>query len=174
MKMKEMGLDFIIDKITDCIEHRLTGDKIITDVSSVTKDDLKSVLKKNGWSFNWRKEFDEVLKHVYKLTIAGDSTIQGLICFSVEEDHVYMHLLESAPSNRGDNRIFFGVAANLVAFACKYSYEQGFEGCIAFTAKTKLIEHYEKSLGAIHIGHHRMLIEMEAAEKLIEKYFKKD
>ncbi len=34
--------------------------------------------------------------------------------------------------------------------------------------KTKLIEHYESSLGAIHAGGHKMVIFPEAALKLIK------
>ena len=38
--------------------------------------------------------------------------------------------------------------------------------------KTKLIEHYEKTLDAIHFGGHLMIINTIAANKLIDKYFK--
>ena len=48
----------------------------------------------------------------------------------------------------------------------------GFEGFISFTAKTKLIEHYENTLGAYHFGNHLMIINTKAAEYLIDKYFK--
>ena len=34
-----------------------------------------------------------------------------------------------------------------------------------------LIEHYEKTLGAVHIGGHRMIIYEREAQKLIQKYF---
>lgn len=43
---------------------------------------------------------------------------------------------------------------------------------VAFTAKTKLIRHYEKTLGAYHFGGHRMIIPTHSAEVLIDKYFK--
>jgi hypothetical protein len=39
-------------------------------------------------------------------------------------------------------------------------------------AKTKLIHHYEKTLGAVNVGGHLMIINTEAALKLIDKYFK--
>jgi hypothetical protein len=32
------------------------------------------------------------------------------------------------------------------------------EGFLSFTAKTKLIEHYEKTLGAYHFGNHLMIL----------------
>ena len=48
----------------------------------------------------------------------------------------------------------------------------GFEGYVSFTAKTQLIEHYEKTLGAISAGGQLMVINTDAALKLIDKYFK--
>lgn len=69
-------------------------------------------------------------------------------------------------------RLYEEVAGNLVAYACKLSFQYGFDGFVSFTAKTKLIEHYEKTLGAYHFGGHRMIIPTKAAEKLDEKYFK--
>ncbi len=82
-----------------------------------------------------------------------------------------MHLLENAPFNVGQTKMYAGVAGNLVAFACKLAFQRGFEGNIAFLAKTKLIQHYEESLGAIHVGGRIMIIETQAALKLINKYF---
>lgn len=83
-----------------------------------------------------------------------------------------MNLLESAPFNIGKNKIYEGVPGNLVAYACKMSFQKGFEGYVAFTAKPKLIEHYEKTLGAYHFKNRRMIIETHAARVLVEKYFK--
>ena len=47
-----------------------------------------------------------------------------------------------------------------------------YEGFVAFTAKTKLIDHYEKTLGAYHFKNQRMIIDTQAARILVEKYFK--
>ena len=35
--------------------------------------------------------------------------IQGLVCLEVKEDHVYMHLVESAPFNKGNTKVYSGV-----------------------------------------------------------------
>jgi len=83
-----------------------------------------------------------------------------------------MHLIESAPFNIGKDKAYIGVPGNLVAFACKLSFQRGGEGYVSFLSKTKLIEHYEKSLGAIHFGGHNMVITTEAALSLTNKYFK--
>ena len=83
-----------------------------------------------------------------------------------------MNLIESAPFNYGKPKLYEGVPGNLVAFACKESWDKGYEGFVAFVSKTKLIAHYEKTLGAHFIGGQRMAIGSAAAVKLINQYFK--
>ncbi len=83
-----------------------------------------------------------------------------------------MDLLETAPFNRGRNKLYQGVAGNLVAYACQVSFKHGFDGYLSFTAKTKLIDHYIKTLDAYHFGGHLMILNTSAANKLIDKYFK--
>ena len=75
------------------------------------------------------------------------------------------------PINYGKDKIHYGVPGNLVAFACKRSFELGFDGFVAFTAKNVLIEHYVKTLGAVSIGGQRMAIEEKQALELIKRYF---
>lgn len=171
-KQKETGLDFIVDKLTNSIENIVTGDSFATDISLLTKKDLKLVSKTNGWIFNWREEFKRPESDIYKLTIVNNSTvIQGLVSLEVKADHVYMHLVESSPFNKGKTRMYSGVAGNLVAFACKLSFQRGHNGNVSFLSKTQLVEHYEKTLGAFHFGGRVMIIETQSALKLINKYF---
>lgn len=87
--------------------------------------------------------------------------------------YIEMHLVENAPQNVGQKKKFAGVAGNLVAFACKQSFETGFEGFVAFTAKTKLVQHHIDTLGAQKIyGKERTAIYTKAAENLVNSYFK--
>ena len=107
------------------------------------------------------------------MTISNNpNIIQGILSLTIEPDHVYMDLLESAPFNRGKNKLYEGVPGNLVAHACKVSFQNGFTGYLSFTAKTKLIDHYVKTLGAYHFGGHLMIINTIAANKIIDQYFK--
>jgi hypothetical protein len=171
-KRKEIGLDFEVDKLTNSIENVKSGDSFQTEVSLLTKIDLKGLTKKNGWLFNWVSEFKIPTRELYKLTITNNPNIvQGVVSLEVKADHVYMHLIESAPFNIGKNKTYLGVPGNLVAFACKLSFQRGGEGYVSFLSKTKLIEHYEKNLGAIHVGGHNMVITTEMALKLTNKYF---
>jgi hypothetical protein len=169
---KQIGLDFVVDKLTNSIENVVTGDSFSTDITLISNSDLKTLSKKNGWSFDWKDEFKHPERDVYKLTIVNNqSIIQGLISLEVRVDHVYMHLVESAPFNKGKKKIYAGVPGNLVAFACKLSFQRGHEGNVSFISKTQLVQHYIESLGAIHFGGRLIIIDTNAALKLLNKYF---
>lgn len=172
MVKKSQYIDIEIDKLTNSLENVITGDSFSTDIVITEENDLKSVTKKEGWLFDWKAEYKKPDRDVFKLTIVNNQTIiQGLISISVKTDHVYMHLIESAPFNKGKNKVYAGVPGNLVAFACKLSFQRGFEGYLSFLSKTNLIGHYEKSLGATHVGGNLMIINTISALKLINKYF---
>lgn len=172
-KRQKTHLDFEIDSLTNSIVNTYTGDSFETDIIRLTKADLKTVTKKKGWLFNWTQELRQNDREVYKLTIVNNPTvIQGLISFTIRTDNVFMHLVESAPFNIGQNKIYEGIPGNLVAFACKTSFLNGLQGFVSFFSKTRLIDHYEKSLGAYHFGGHLMVISTDPAQRLVDKYFK--
>ena len=165
-------IDIEIDKLTHSIENVVTGDIFPTEVLPLSKTELVHLTRKNGWKFDWKKEYQQSDRKVFKLTILWNPTIiQGLISISQKRGYLEMYLIESSPFNYGKNKMHYGVAGNLVAFACKRSFELGFDGYVAFTAKTTLIDHYIKTLGAVLIGGQRMAIEEKQALKLIKKYF---
>lgn len=172
-KKKNTGLDFEIDKLTRSIENVATGDSFQTELSLLTNEDLKTMVKKHGWQFNWKSEYNSIEKEVYKLTIVNNPLIvQGLISLEYRNRYVYMHLLENAPFNLGKNKMYAGVAGNLVAFACLRSFQTGGDGYVSFQSKTKLIEHYKKTLGATQMRGQDLVIETGAALKLVQQYFK--
>jgi len=166
-------LDFEVDKLTRSIENVATGDSFLTEISILTRSDLKITTRINGWLFNWKKELQQNDREVYKLTIQNNpAIIQGLVSFIIKDGYIYMSLIESAPFNRGHKKVYLGVPGNLVAYGCKLSFQKGFGGFLSFHSKTKLLEHYEKSLGAYHFGGHLMIINPQQAQKLIDQYFK--
>ena len=67
-------IDIEIDKLTNSIENVITGEGFQTDIFLIGSKDIKSVTKKNGWLFNWKAEFKQPDRDVYKLTIAGNGT----------------------------------------------------------------------------------------------------
>jgi hypothetical protein len=169
---KTQGLDFEVDKLTNSIQNVISGDSFSTEITLISPSDLKGVTKKGGWVFNWKIEYKQRERDVYKLTIPNNpSVIQGLISLEIKPDHIYMHLVESAYFNKGKKKIYAGVPGNLVAFACKLSFQRGFEGNVSFVSKTQLISHYEDTLGAMHVGGRIMIIDTVPALRLINKYF---
>jgi hypothetical protein len=149
-------LDFIIDKLTNSIENTSTGEVFNTDVVRMIVKNLIEIKDKT--------------KEVYKLTIIKNPTIiQGLVSIEDKQDHIFMHLIESAKLNKNNGKTYLGVPGNLVAYACKVSVEKGYQGFLAFDAKTELIKHYQESLYATHFRGLRMFIETKAALKLISQ-----
>lgn len=160
-----------IDKITRSIENAISGDSFKTEVLPISKVDLIK-LKIKDWYFDWKSESTESSKRVYKLVIVDNpSIIQGLMSIEDRRDHYFMHLIESNKFNRGAKKLYLGVPGNLVAFACKESFAMGYSGYVSFESKTKLIPHYQKSLGAKILFGNYMAIDSVSSAKLVKQYF---
>lgn len=171
-KQKDIGLDFEVDKLTNSIENAISGEVFDTLIVLLKPTDTKQI-SKTDWVFNWHKELKDKSRQVYKLTTVNNPTIiHGLISITDKGDHIFMDLIEGATFNKGKNKLYRGVAGNLVAFACKQSFERGYEGIVSFISKTQLIRHYEDTLGAKLFGGNRMFIDTKEALILIIKYFK--
>lgn len=170
-KQKNIPLEFEIDKLTNSIENTITGEVFDTLIIPMSKSNSNEI-NRNDWRFDWIKETKDRTKQVYKLVTQTNPTIiQGLVSIEDKQDHIFMNLIESSKFNKGKEKVYYGVPGNLVAFACKISFEKGYDGFVAFDAKTALIKHYEQLLGATHFRGLRMFIETKAALKLIKQYF---
>ena len=168
-----MKIDIFIDKLTPCLEETATGKIHQTVFSVVSTQDLNDLAAK-GWLFDWQDDsLDRA--NIYKLMIKGDDTIQGLIATEVGRGAVFVHLAESAPHNREENKKYKGVGGHLFAIAMKLSLVNDFGGYIYFDAKNmKLVEHYMESISATRVltryHEYRMEVFEENAQKVIEKY----
>ncbi len=78
-------------------------------------------------------------------TVENKNVIQGLISYKINENYIFVNLVETAEFNRGKKKMYVGVGGNLFAYACKISFDMGFEGYVSFKAKTALIEYYKES-----------------------------
>lgn len=166
-------LNLVIDDLTNSIRQVDSGESFETEVLPVTDEDIKIATKKNGWHFTWKTEYNQDDRSVFKLIKSDEpDVIQGLLSLSDLEGYVYVNLAESAPINFGTDKLHEGVGGNLFAYACKRSWDDGNEGFVSFQAKTKLITHYEKVLGAVHTGGHNMIIYPQEALFLIKQYYK--
>ena len=168
-----MSIDVIIDKLTPCLVEVSTGKEVQT-VFSLTSEKEITGLNKKGWLFNWTA--DELKQtNIYKLMVKDDNTIQGLISAEVVRGTVYVHIVESAPHNRGKNKQYHGVGGHLFAIAIKLSLVNGFGGSIYFDAKNQeLVDHYTDMLGAsrvpARIHPHRMEVLEDVAQNIINRY----
>jgi len=166
-------VDIEIDKLTNSIENAVSGDVFDTAIFQLSVKDIKQI-NKADWQFDWQEQLKLNDRETYKLVIENNpKIIQGLISLSDQDDHIYMHLIESAKFNKGKAKIYAGVPGNLVAFACKLSFDKDYDGYLAFDAKTVLVRHYQETLYTTHFKGTKMIIETPAATRLINQYFKK-
>ena len=166
-----IGLE--VDVLSESVIEIATDIVYTTEATKVDADFLNKIKKKHGWQFNWSKEYKTHYREIFKLSIREkESILLGLISFELKDDHVHVHLVESSPQNKGKEKKYLGIGGNLFAFACKISYENGYEGVIAFYAKTKLIEYYSVTLGAVLVTNNRMVIPERNAIFLLSKYYK--
>lgn len=166
-----MPFDIEIDKLTRSVENAISGDSFKTEIILLSKADSKNI-RKADWLFDWKAELKKEESSVYKLVIVNNQPIiQGLISLQDKGDHIFMALIESAKFNRGRHKLYLGVPGNLVAYACKLSFEKGYAGYVSFESKSSLIPHYQNSLGAHVLFRNIMAIDTRAAQKLITRYF---
>jgi len=74
-KSRAIHLDFIVDKLTNSIENVVTGDSFATAIGAVSRTDISKITKKAGWTFNWKYEFQQPYRDIYKLTIVNNQNI---------------------------------------------------------------------------------------------------
>lgn len=129
--------------------------------------------KKDGWHFNWRKEFKVRNTKTYVLKIT-DKT-EGVIQLKELNGMLIMDLIEIAPHNAGKNKRFDFVAGCLIAFACRESIklETNYRGFVSFVAKTKLIGWYKMKYGATQAIGQRMYIDDFQGQQLITEYLER-
>ena len=68
-KKQNIEQNFIIDRLTNSILNTISGDSFQTEVILLSQSDLKKITKKNGWNFDWKSEYNDLKKEVYKLTV---------------------------------------------------------------------------------------------------------
>ncbi len=169
-----MGISVEIDKFTPCLIEKETGAIVTTEYKKATLAELKD-MQSQGWNFDWTAEH---LKDadVYKLTIDGDATPQGLIAITnfKKDRAMYVNLAENAPHNIGESKKYEGVGGHLFAIAANESVKRGNGGFLFLDAKnTQLVEYYTEKFGAVLYGMphpYRMVIDEAAAKKLLDIY----
>lgn len=165
-------INILIDGFSNSVINKNTGRTLKTIFIPANQSIINKLRKVNGWNFDWYREFQMKSRNVEILTLKKNkSIILGLISYEILEDYLHVHLVESSPENIGKNKKYIGIGSNLFAYACWISKINGFEGNISFFSKTRLIKHYQLTLGAIDLGKGKMIIHEYQSEFLINKYF---
>ena len=166
-----MKIDAKIDQFTPCLIERSTGKIVKTRYKHIAKNEVP---EGEEWKFNWKERFATKDCEVLALYVENSEEIQGLIAFIPKESNqsVYVVNVEVAPHNYTHIGKYEGTGAHLFAIAIRKSLELGYGGHIHFNAKTKIIEHYRKTIGArlINPSSGMMEVSEENAKKIYEKY----
>lgn len=165
-----MEVDILIDRITDCLIDTRTGVEVETEYrkreTPIRPKDYK------GWKFNWsiteKNGYD-----IYELFLKDDDTVQGRISLKIDGGVADVEIVETASYNYGHAGRYEGVGAHLFTIACQVSFDAGYDGFVAFTAKSDLVEYYKEKLNAGVFRGRRMYIDEEAAQILLDKYMRK-
>lgn len=99
-------------------------------------------LSKTRYFFDWKKEMDQ---ESYKLLIAGEKDIQGLV--SVEripdEWRIHIRLLTVSRENKGQGKKYDKIIGNLLTYIGKIALmEHGEMACISLRPKSAIARHY--------------------------------
>ncbi len=165
-----MQVDVHIDKLTDCLVERITGNIVDTEYIKRTKSISSSDCF--GWQFDWRRTQEDGYT-IYELFVENDDTVQGRISLKIDGGVADIDIVESAPHNYAHKGKYIGVGGHLFAIACQCSMEAGCDGVVAFTSKSDLVEYYKRELNAVEVMPRRLVIFEEAAQILINKYIRK-
>lgn len=135
--------------------------KIITNTPKMAKK-----LRTKGWLFDWPLTRDTTVLSL----IDYSNTIQGLLSFHNSPGFTNMDLIESAPYNRSENRLYYGVGKALSALTAKISIESGNDGFVLLTPKTKLRDYYINTMGTKELGNRSQYLDAKAARRLVRIY----
>jgi len=174
---KDGTIDIEVDEMTPCLRKNSTGELVDTTVRSISP--TRATCK--GWEFDWTKPERDGYQ-VFALRVKGERKIQGMIAMKDDPGNYAMKIdiVEAAPQNNPHNPLntsgtkeYNGVGGHLFAEACRQSFEKGYGGFVHFVAKTNLIPHYAKTLGAelLNSRDRIMAIDGPAALALVKRYY---
>lgn len=103
--------------------------------------DFKSIDKKR-YFFDWKTE---KAYEIYKLKIINSNDILGIISLEriPQEWRIHIRLLTVSLENKGANKKFDNIAANLIAHAAKIAVAEYAElACVSLKPKSNIAQHY--------------------------------
>ncbi|SHH09069.1 N-acetyltransferase [Flavobacterium johnsoniae] len=123
------------------IQETSSGKIYNVEILPVEDIDFKSIDKKRFF-FDWKTER---AYEIYKLKIINSNDILGIISLEriPEEWRVHIRLLTVSLENKGANKIFDNIAANLITHAAKIAVAEYAElACVSLKPKSNIAQHY--------------------------------
>lgn len=123
------------------IQETSSGKIYNVEILPVEDIDFKSIDKKRFF-FDWKTER---AYEIYKLKIINSNDILGIISLEriPEEWRVHIRLLTVSLENKGSNKIFDNIAANLITHAAKIAVAEYAElACVSLKPKSNIAQHY--------------------------------
>jgi hypothetical protein len=151
--------------------HVASGNYKEARITLLRKMELTDAAKRR-FDFDWERE---VAFETFKITFINDDYILGLMSIQINaaERRFEIRLLELSRENRGDFKAYDRLAGCLIAFACKLSFKDGFNGFVSLIPKTALISHYIRRYFFSPMGM-QLYVEGENSIALITEYLEND
>lgn len=134
------------------IQDLKSGEKIEVIIEPVSKKDFAKIKNNPSFNFDWAPYKNG---EVYKLRIANEEKIRGLMCIIDHidgNDAIEIELLEVEDENVGKKKQLDRIAGILIAFACRESIKRGHEGYFFLYAKSNLVIHYHNKYHLQYMG----------------------
>lgn len=150
------------------VTHLQSGQQKNVIIELVTKKDYRFITVEK-YHFDW--EIEKV-NTVYKLKFIDNDEILGLMSLEIypAESRIEVVLLATSIENTGKNKIYDGIAGNLIAFACREAVKLFSElACVSLTPKTELKKYYIKKYGMLDAGR-QVFLELDSLYNLLKKY----
>jgi len=145
-----------------------TSEKKDVVIELVNNSDYKSITK-GDYHFDWKLEKNNL---VYKLKFPDDNEILGLMSLKIvsRDSRIEIVLLAASVKNTGKDKIYDGIAGNLIAFACRESMKQfGVMACVSLHPKTELKNYYMTQYGFLDAGR-QIFLENTSLINLLTKF----
>ena len=152
------------------IVHCATQQKKAVVIKGVVPKDFAAITRAR-FAFDW----DEVDKSciLYKLTIAGEDNILGLMAIRDHPDQqwIEIELLASSVENTGKQKTYERIAGCLIAFACREAVRKYTPvPLVSLIPKTLLKEHYIRKYGMLD-GSKFVYLDEEPLLNILKEYY---
>ena len=147
-----------------------TGEKIDGQIIKMTSSEVRKLKGVEDFQFDWSLE---AAKEVYAIKRVDEGELLGLVSLTdvAQELRIHINLVESAVKHRGKSKEVDGIPGCLIGFACEMSFSKGYDGFVSLYPKTQLVKYYHEKFGFMQMGRN-MVVFMEVAQSIIEKYLK--